>query len=212
MRTHDLTRRGRDLAAAFVLVAALGGCSAATTPTDSPVASGGAGAAAASRGASASAPAAASSAISGGAGAVTRVASGAIKACDLLTAAQIEIAIGTPVVEPVDYGEIECRWRVQPLAAFEGSEDPWIDVQFFENDLPMLAVEAAPATNGVVAIDGLGDRAFRTNDFRHLWVQHGSDVFVVRSRLRAITDESEASRDAAEAIEVLMARLVLDQL
>ena len=64
----------------------------------------------------------------------------------------------------------------------------------------------------MVPIDGLGDRAFRTNLYPHLWVQHGQDVFVVGSRLTSSTDDSEASRAIAEETEVLFARLILDQL
>ncbi len=43
-------------------------------------------------------------------------------------------------------------------------------------------------------------------------VQQGSDVFVVRSSLPALSDEGETSRTAAEALEVILAHLVLDQL
>ena len=101
---------------------------------------------------------------------------------------------------------------MEPLAAFPGAADTWLDVQFFANDLPMQSVEAEPGTKGVVTVDGLGDRAFRTNSFHHLWVKHGSDVFVVRSRLRALNDTSDASRLAGQALEVLLARAVLAQL
>jgi hypothetical protein len=148
----------------------------------------------------------------GDGGSVKRDSVGAVDACALLSAEQIEAVAGTAVVETTPYGTAECRWTVEPLAGFPGSETPWLDVQFFENDDPMRGVEAAPGTEGVVPIGGLGDRAFRTNVNRHLWVQHGSDVFVVRSSLPGLADESESSRAAAEAIEVLLARLVLDQL
>lgn len=158
------------------------------------------------------APSAGSSAASVGTGSVKRDVIGAVEACALLTAEQIEAAIGTAVTETVPYGTAECRWTVEPLPEFPGSERPWLDVQFFENDNPMRAVEVAPGTEGVVAVDGLGDRSFRTNVNHHLWVQYGTDVFVVRSSLPAISDETEASQAAAEAIEVLLARLVLDEL
>lgn len=203
MSFDDVGRGSVRLVAVLVLAAAMGGCAGGSAPGGS-------------TGGAASGPSAVAStgsgATTGGDHGIKRDASGAVDPCALLTAAQIEAAIGTPVVEAVPYGGIECRWTVKPLPAFAGSEDPWLDVQFFENDKPMLHIEADPGTKGVVAIDGLGDRAFRTNVNRHLWVQHGSDVFVVRSRLSALTDDSETSRAAAEAIEALLARLVLDQL
>lgn len=193
MNHDDATRRRVRLVAVALLAAAMTGCGGGATP------SGGTGAGG-------------SGAPAGGGSSVKRDASGAINPCALLTPSQIEAAVGTPVVATIPYGEIECRWTVKPLPVLPGSVDPWLDVQFWPNDKQMLDVEAASATGGVVAIDGLGDRAFRTNEFRHLWVKHGTDVFVVRSRLGALGDESETSRAAAEVIEVLLARLVLDQL
>jgi hypothetical protein len=192
MRFQVATRQPA-LAAVILLAAAMGGCAGGASPSGS----GGAGA---------------SGAAAGGNSEIKRDASGAVNPCALLTPSQIEAAVGTGVVATVPYGDIECRWTVKPLPAFPGSADPWLDVQFWPNDAQMRDVEAAPATGGIVAIDGLGDRAFRTNEFRHLWVKHGTDVFVVRSRLGALGDESETSRAAAEVIEVLLARLVLDQL
>lgn len=203
MRFDDVTIRTRRLVGVLSLVIAVGGCAGGSAsaggvgtgvPSTQGVASG------------------TSATTSDSGGEVKRAADGTVDPCALLTPAQIEVAIGTPIVKTTPYGDIECRWTVKPLSAFAGSVDPWIDVQFWPNDKPMLHVEADPGTNGVVAIDGLGDRAFRTNVNRHLWVQHGNDVFVVRSRLSALTDESETSRAATEAIEVLLARLVLDQL
>lgn len=193
MNHHDTTRRPFRLAAVALLAAAMTGCAGGSAP-------------------SAGTTAGFSDAPAAGGGSVKRDASGAVNPCALLTPAQIEAAVGTPVVGTIPYGEIECRWTVTPLPALPGSVDPWLDVQFWPNDTQMRDVEAAPGTGGVVAIGGLGDRAFRTNQYRHLWVQHGTDVFVVRSRLGALGDESEASRAAAEAIEVLLARLVVDQL
>jgi len=194
MRFDTISRSSGALAILVVLGVALGGCAAGSAP------GGGSG-----------------SITSGppspvGVGGLKRDASGAIDACALVNVAQIGEAIGTPAIEAVPYGGAECRWKVTPLIQFPGSVDPWVDVQFFAGDTEMRAVEVAPGTNGVVAIEGLGDRAFRTNQYRHLWVKHGSDVFVVRSSLTALGDDTEVSRAAAEAIEVLLARLVLDQL
>lgn len=203
MRFHDVTRRPVRLAAMLSLAAVMTGCAAGAAPSG-----GAATPASVAPGVSSSVP----GSTTGAAGGVTRGATGAIDACALLTSAQIQAAIGTPVTEAINYGDIECRWRVTPLAAFPGSQDPWVDVQFYENDLPMKHIESDPGTKGVVAIDGLGDRAFRTNVNRHMWVQHGSDVFVVRSSLPSLSDDTEKSRDAAEALEVLLARLVLSQL
>lgn len=203
MRFHDVTRRPVHLAAVLVLSIATAGCGAGAAPGDGGATSGAPTAPAASVGVDAT---------SDGSASVKRDAAGAVEACALLSVEQIKAVVGSAVTEAVPYGTAECRWTVQPLTDFAGSERPWVDVQFFENDYWMRSVEAAPGTNGVVAIDGLGDRAFRTNQFRHLWVQRGSDVFVVRSSLPALTDESEASRAAAEAIESALARLVLDQL
>ena len=203
MKFDNVMHRPVRLAAVVLIAAVLSGCAGSSTP------GGGAGAPTSS----ASVPASGSSgATASGASAVKRNASGAVDPCALLTPALIEAAIGTPVVATIPYGDIECRWTVKPLPAFPGSENPWLDVQFWPTDTQMLAVEAAPETKGVVAIDGLGDRAFRTNQYHHLWVKHGSDVFVIGSRLGALTDESATTRAAAEAIEVLLARLVLDQL
>lgn len=192
------------LGAVPLLVILLAGCAAGAAPTN-----GGAGTPASNLPGAASTSPAETSANAGG---VKRGATGAIDACQLLTSAQIEGAIGTPVTEATNYADIECRWTVKPLAAFPGSQDPWVDVQFFGNDLPMKHIEADPGTKGVVAIDALGDRAFRTNVNRQMWVQHGSDAFVVRSRFRGPNDDTDKSRDAAEALELLMARLVLAQL
>lgn len=192
MPCNDTTRRRAGIAAVALLTATISACAGGSSPSREP-----------SAGAPDAPPAG---------GSVKRDASGAVNACALLTPSQIEAAIGTPVLATTPYGEIECRWTVEPLPALPGSIDPWLDVQFWPADTQMRDVEAAPATGGVVAIDGLGDRAFRTNETRHLWVKHGTDVFVVRSRLGALGDESEASQAAAEAIEVLLARLMLDQL
>ena len=114
------------------------------------------------------------------------------------------------MVVTTPYGDTECRWTIGPLAAIPGRTDPWLDAQSFANDLLMLQVEAGAGPGGVTAIEGLGDRAFRTSQYRHLWVQHGQDVFVVRSGLTGLSDDSEASQTAAEAIELLFARLILD--
>jgi len=141
---------------------------------------------------------------------VTRNAAGAIDPCALLTWAQIEAAIGSPVTAMVAYGDIECRWTVAPLAALPGSVDPWIGLQFWENESPMLHVETG--NGGVTPVEGLGDRAYRTNLYPHLWVKHGTDVFVVGSRLRSLADDPEATRAVTEAVEDRFARLVLDQL
>lgn len=143
---------------------------------------------------------------------VVRNESGAINACELLTAVQIEGVVGSPVVVATPYGGTECRWTVGPLTAMPGRADPWLDALFYENELPMLHVEEDAGLGGVTAIEGLGDRAFRTSQYRHLWVQHGQDVFVVRSGLVGLSDDTEASQTAAEAIELLFARLILDQL
>lgn len=190
--------------ALLVIVVALAACGGS-----SPSPSGGTGGASSGAVVSSAVPSASVATVTGSA---ARTADGAVKACSVLPAAAIEAAVGTPVIEAVPYGDTECRWRVLPLAAFPGAADTWLDVQFFVNDAPMQAVEAEPATKGVVVIDGLGDRAFRTNSFHHLWVKHGSDAFVVRSRLRALNDTSDASRLAGEALEVLLARAVLAQL
>jgi hypothetical protein len=198
MKFDNVKRWSICLTAVVLITTALGGC-----------AGGGAGAPTViTPGVTSSSPEATSS----GDSTIKRDSAGAVDPCALLTLAQIEAVIGTPVVETIPYGDIECRWKVKPLAAFPGSVDPWLDVQFFPNDTQMRDVEAAPGTEGVVAIGGLGDRAFRTNQNRHLWVQHGNDVFVVRSSLTDLSDESEINRSAAEAIEVFLARLVLDQL
>ena len=205
LRAH--TAIGRSLAT-LVIAGALAACGGATPSASAGAAGSGAGASAAT----ATAATAASVAPGSTAGTAARGADGAVKACALLSSEALEAAVGTHVIEAVPYGDPECRWRVEPLPAFPGAADTWLDVQFFANDLPMQAVESAPDTKGVVAVDGLGDRAFRTNAFHHLWVKHGSDVFVVRSRLRALGDDSEASRFAGEALEVLLARAVLAQL
>ena len=143
---------------------------------------------------------------------VVRTETGAIDACALLTSAQIEAVIGSPVVETTPYGDRECRWTVGPLAAFPGRDAPWIDASFYENDLLMLQVAASAGPDGVTAIEGLGDRAFRTSQGSHLWVQHGQDVVAIVSGLPGVSDDSDASRIASDAIEVLFARLILDQL
>ncbi len=204
-------QRLASLAVAGAL-SACGGATAtgATTGAASPPAGTGA-ATAAATGAPANGTTPTSTAPSSGSS-VARAADGAVNACALMPAAAIQAAIGTSVVEAVPYGDAECRWRVEPLPAFPGATDTWVDVQFFANDIPMTHVEAAPDTGGVTAVDGLGDRAFRTNSFHHLWVKHGSDVYVVRSRMRSLSDTTDASRTAGEAIEVLLARAVLAQL
>ena len=143
---------------------------------------------------------------------VVRTETGAINACALLTSTQIEAVIGSPVVETTPYGDAECRWTVGPLAAFPGRDAPWIGARFYGDDLLMFQVAADPGPDGVTAIEGLGDRAFRTNQYSHLWVQHGQDSVAIGSGLTGESDDSDASRIAAEAMEVLFARLILDQL
>lgn len=145
-------------------------------------------------------------------GAIQRTDTGVINACALLPVAELEAATGTSVVATTPYGDAECRWTVRPLASLPNADGPWLDLQFWPNDLTMKAVEIAPGTEGVVAIDGLGDRAFRTNRNRHLWVTRGRDVFVIRSRLMDVADESQVAQAAGEAVEMLLARLVLAQL
>ena len=91
---------------------------------------------------------------------------------------------GHAVIEAVPYGDTECRWRVQPLPAFPGAADTWLDVQFFVNDAAHAGTSRpSRLRRASSSVDGLGDRAFRTNSFHHLWVKHGNDAFVVRSRL-----------------------------
>jgi hypothetical protein len=132
------------------------------------------------------------------------------KPCTLMTAAEIEAAIGTPVTKATDYGGLECRWTVKPLASHASEVDPWIAVSF-HNDRAMNEVEVAPGTKGVVAVAGLGDRAYRTNVYRHLWVKKGNDVFVTKSKLTGF-ETTDATFAVTDDIEVRLARLVLTKL
>ena len=202
MATHGLSGQRLRLAAILALSAALAVSVGATAQDVSPVP-------VVSPWPSASAPAD-PFASPGAARVVKRNAAGAIDPCALLTTAQIEAALGGPVTAMVAYGDIECRWTLGPLAAFPDRVEPWIGVQFWENDLPMLHVEAG--NGGVTPVEGLGDRAYRTNLYPHLWVKHGTDVFVVGSSLMGLADDSEASRAVADAMEERFARLILDQL
>jgi hypothetical protein len=196
--------------ALLILSGALAACGGSTTTPPSPTGSGaGSGAGSGTTAAPSAITPVASTAVTGN---VARGPEGAVTACAVLSAADIETAIGTHVIEAVPYGNSECRWRVEPLAAFPGAADTWMDVQFFASNLAMRAAEAEPANKGVVTVEGLGDRAFRTNSFHHLWVERGNDAFVVRSRLRAVNDTTDASRVAGEAIEVLLARAVVGRL
>lgn len=138
-------------------------------------------------------------------------AAGGRDPCKLLNDAEIAAAVGTPVTKTTLYGDSECRWTLKPHPGFPGTNDAWVDVAF-HSEAQMRDVEAAPGTKGVVAITGLGERAHRTNSFRHLWVKHGNDVFVVRSRLAKMGDKSDASMTASDAIETSLARLVLTKL
>jgi hypothetical protein len=131
--------------------------------------------------------------------------------CALMTSAEIEAAIGTPVVKATGYGGIECRWTIKPLPAHPNKVDPWVAISL-HNDMAMHEVEVAPGTNGVAAINGLGERAFRTNAFHHLWVKQGSNVFVAKSHLIGFNDRNEKTVAAADDIEVRLARLVLTKL
>lgn len=131
--------------------------------------------------------------------------------CALITPDEVGAAIGTPVIKTTPYRGIECRWTVKPLPSHPKEIDPWVAVSF-HNDMAMREVEAAPGTNGVVPIAGLGDRAYRGNSFHHLWVKHGSDVFVAKSRLIGFTERSEATLVVTDDIEVRLARLVLTKL
>ncbi len=131
--------------------------------------------------------------------------------CALLTSAEIEAAIGTAVIKATDHGGIECRWTVKPLPTHPKEIDPWVAISL-HNDMAMREVEAAPGTNGVTAINGLGERAYRTNAFHHLWVKQGDHVFVAKSRLIGFSDKSDATLAVTDDIEVRLARLLMTKL
>jgi hypothetical protein len=208
MAVNDGTHRPVVMWAGLLLAALVAACGGAGGVTTTPGARASLAAGSTQGAAGASiAPAVTTAAV----GAVKRSGGGEIQACALLTAAQIQDAIGTVVTEAVNYADKECRWTVEPLDAFPGSQGAWLDVQF-EKDQVMTFIENDPGTEGVLPVNGLGDRAFLTNVNRQLWVQHGTDAFVVRSRLRSLSDDTLKSRDAEEAIRILMARLVLAQL
>ena len=137
-------------------------------------------------------------------------AGAARKPCALITSAEVEAAIGTPVTKATDYGSLECRWFVKPLASHPKETNPWVAISF-HNDMAMNEVEVAPGTQGVTAIAGLGDRAYRTKAFHHLWVKKGSDVFVTKSSLTGF-EKTEATFAVTDEIETRLARLVLTKL